>query len=159
MRVLTALCTARVTVLQPQVGGTHARSFAAPALSTLMDCFTHDLIAASIYDEHSVGPSFRPMCTRCCFTVTRTIQVCSKFYWARVFIINTRSGGRAIRAGGSRIQCRPWALFSKKASIIRGVTALCTARVRGSPTPGGRDSCEVFCGTSVVNFDGLIYKL
>ena len=29
-----------------------------------------DLIAASIYDEYSIGPSIRPICTRYCFTMT-----------------------------------------------------------------------------------------
>ena len=48
-----------------------------------------DLIAASIHDEYSVGPSIRRICTRCWFTMTSMIQVCSEFHWARVFIINT----------------------------------------------------------------------
>ena len=30
------------------------------------------LIAAIVYDEYSVGPSIRPICTRCCFTMTHT---------------------------------------------------------------------------------------
>ena len=37
-----------------------------------------DLIAASNHDAHSVGPSIRPICTRCYFTMTHMIQVCSK---------------------------------------------------------------------------------
>ena len=49
-----------------------------------------DLIAASIYDEYSTGPSIRPICTRCCLTMTNVIQVCSNFHSARVFIANTR---------------------------------------------------------------------
>ena len=36
-----------------------------------------DMIAASVYDKDSVGPSIRPGCTRCCFTMTNTIQVCN----------------------------------------------------------------------------------
>ena len=44
-----------------------------------------NLIAASIYDKYSVGPSIRPICTRCCFTITNMIQVCSNFHWSRVF--------------------------------------------------------------------------
>ena len=47
-----------------------------------------DLIAVSIYEKYSVGPSVRPVCTRCCFAVARMMQMCRKF--ARVFIINTR---------------------------------------------------------------------
>ena len=39
-----------------------------------------DLIAASIYDNYSVGPSIRPICTRYCFTMTNLIQVCSNFH-------------------------------------------------------------------------------
>ena len=50
----------------------------------------HDLIAASIYDPCSIGPSFRSICTRCFFTKTNTIQVCISLHWARVFIQNTR---------------------------------------------------------------------
>ena len=38
-----------------------------------------DLIAASIHDNYSVGPSIRPICTRCCLTMTYMIQVCSYF--------------------------------------------------------------------------------
>ena len=37
------------------------------------------LIAASIHDKYSVGPSIRPICTRSCFTMTNMIQVCSNF--------------------------------------------------------------------------------
>ena len=36
-----------------------------------------NLIAASIYDKCSVGPSIRPICTRCCFKMTYLVQVCS----------------------------------------------------------------------------------
>jgi hypothetical protein len=39
----------------------------------------HDLIPASIYDKYSVCPSVRPICTRCCLTMTNKIQVCSNF--------------------------------------------------------------------------------
>ena len=38
------------------------------------------LIAASIYDKHSVGPSIRLICTRCCFRMTNVIQMCSNFH-------------------------------------------------------------------------------
>ena len=34
-----------------------------------------DLIAATVHDEYSVGPSIRPSCTRCCFIMTNMIQV------------------------------------------------------------------------------------
>ena len=47
-----------------------------------------NLIAASIYDQHSVGPSILSICTRCCFTMTDMIQ--ANVYWAQVFITNTR---------------------------------------------------------------------
>jgi len=61
-------------------------------------CFLHcyhehewtDLIAASVNENYQVGPSIRPICIRCYFTMTNTIQVCSNFYEARVFITNTR---------------------------------------------------------------------
>ena len=49
-----------------------------------------NLIAACICDEYSAGPSVRPACTRCCFTMPNMIQVSSNFHKARVFIINTR---------------------------------------------------------------------
>ena len=34
-----------------------------------------DLIAASIFNNYSVGASIRPIYTRCCFTMTNLIQV------------------------------------------------------------------------------------
>ena len=37
------------------------------------------LIAASIYDEYSAGPSIRSICTRYHFTMTHVIQVCCNF--------------------------------------------------------------------------------
>jgi len=49
-----------------------------------------DLIAVSVYDKHSVGPSIRTICTRCCFTMTDMIQVCSSFHEAPAFMILTR---------------------------------------------------------------------
>ena len=49
-----------------------------------------DLTAVDIYDKHSVGPFIRPVCTRCCFTMTNMIKVCSNFLCARLFIMNTR---------------------------------------------------------------------
>jgi len=51
---------------------------------------SRDLLAASIYDKCSVGPSVRPIWTRYCFTMTNMIKVCSNCRCARVFIINTR---------------------------------------------------------------------
>ena len=36
-----------------------------------------DFIEVSVYDKRSVGPSIRPVCTRCCLTMTDMIQVCS----------------------------------------------------------------------------------
>jgi len=49
-----------------------------------------DQIAASIYDKYSVGISFEPICSRCCFTVTHMIQVCSDFQQAQASIIHAR---------------------------------------------------------------------
>ena len=34
-----------------------------------------NLITAGVYDKYSVDPSFRPICTRCCFTMIHMIQV------------------------------------------------------------------------------------
>ena len=39
-----------------------------------------DLIAASMYDKYSVGPSIRSTCTRCSFTMTNMIRVRSSFH-------------------------------------------------------------------------------
>jgi hypothetical protein len=50
----------------------------------------HDLIAASIYNRYSQGPSIRSIHTIWCFTMIHMIQMCSVFHWARVFVINTR---------------------------------------------------------------------
>ena len=41
---------------------------------------TLDLISECIYDKCSVGPSIRPICTRCCFAMTNMIRVCSNFH-------------------------------------------------------------------------------
>ena len=40
----------------------------------------YNLIAVSMYDEYSIGISTRPICTRCCFTMTQMILVCRKFH-------------------------------------------------------------------------------
>jgi len=56
---------------------------------TVTDPF-HVFISASVHDNYSIGPSFAPVCTRCCLSMTNIIQVCSYFHWARVFIICTR---------------------------------------------------------------------
>ena len=49
-----------------------------------------NLIPASIYQKYSVGRSIRPICTRRCFTMTNTVQVCSNFRSAQVFVANDR---------------------------------------------------------------------
>jgi hypothetical protein len=38
-----------------------------------------DMITASICDKYSVGPSIRPIFTRCCFWMPNIIQVCDDF--------------------------------------------------------------------------------
>jgi hypothetical protein len=43
------------------------------------DTSRSDPIAASLCDKYSVCPSFRPICTRCCFTMTYMFQVCGNF--------------------------------------------------------------------------------
>ena len=63
---------------------------------------------ASIYDKYSVGPSSRPICTKCCFTMTNIIQVCSNFHRTRVSIINTLPDEIATRTSLEHIsQSRP----------------------------------------------------
>ena len=39
-----------------------------------------DVIPEGIYDENSVGPSLRPICARCLFTMTNMNQVGRNFY-------------------------------------------------------------------------------
>ena len=56
----------------------------------VLSVLSRDVIAASIYDKPSIGPSTRPIYTICCFTLTSMIQVCSNFHRTRVFIMNTR---------------------------------------------------------------------
>ena len=51
---------------------------------------TPHVSAASVYDEQSIGPSTRQICTRYCSTMTNMIQLCTNFYEARVLIVNTR---------------------------------------------------------------------
>ena len=48
------------------------------------------MIAASIYDKHSIGPCTRPIYTSYSLTMTNMIQVCSQFHWVGVCIIDTR---------------------------------------------------------------------
>ena len=68
-----------------------------------------DLIAVRIYDNYSVGLSFRPICTRCCFTTTYLIQVCSKFHRVQVFVIHTRQDEiRVERVEGDDGELRLW---------------------------------------------------
>ena len=64
-----------------------------PAVKAIQTCIlskleVEDLIAASVYDKYSVGPSIRPICPRCCFTMKSIIPVCSNFR-AQVSITNT----------------------------------------------------------------------
>ena len=66
-----------------------------------------DLIAVSFCDEYSIGPSTRRICTRCGFTMTNMIQVCSSLHSARVFIINVRPDGiRDLGFGLRELGCR-----------------------------------------------------
>ena len=65
------------------------------------------LISVSIYGKYSVGPSFRPICTRCCFAMMNMIQRCSNIHWARVFITNTRLDKISCHQGpGMRVHFR-----------------------------------------------------
>ena len=67
-----------------------------------------NLIAASIYDEYSVGPSIQQICTRRFFTMLNMIQACSNVYWTPVFIIYTCPDGiwrgRALAGFKSRFE-------------------------------------------------------
>ena len=56
-----------------------------------------DLIAVSIHDDYSIGPSIRPICARFCFTMTNMILVCSNFLWARIFFLNSHPDEIATR--------------------------------------------------------------
>ena len=56
----------------------------------LLPLCNFDLIAAGNYARYPAGPSIRPICTRCCLTMTYVIQACGNSLWARVFVINTR---------------------------------------------------------------------
>ena len=49
-----------------------------------------NLMAVSIHHKHSIGPSIRPICTKCCLTKTDMIQLYGNFYSCRAFLINTR---------------------------------------------------------------------
>ena len=60
---------------------------------------THGISSASVYGEYSVRLFIRPICTRCCFTMTHMIQVCGNSHRARMFIINTRPDEIGLRSG------------------------------------------------------------
>ena len=88
------------------LGNTHARIRTRLCLRMLSgEPKWTDLIPVSICDTYSVSASIRPICTRCCFTMTDTIQVCSNFHRDRVFITNTRPD--ATFAGGWPDSLRP----------------------------------------------------
>ena len=75
-------------------------------INEIRDSTTHmltlNVIAVSIYDRYSVGPSIRPTCTKCCPTITNMIQVCSGFHRAGEFIINTRPDEIGCVQGGTQ---------------------------------------------------------
>ena len=48
------------------------------------------MLLRRIFEMNMTCSSTRPICTRCCQTMTNMIQACVNFYWARVFIIDTR---------------------------------------------------------------------
>ena len=64
--------------IRPDVAGEGSHIHASLSL-TVRNPSPH-LIAASIYDKYSVGPSIRRICTRSYFTMTKRIQVCSNFH-------------------------------------------------------------------------------
>ena len=45
-------------------------------------CDQYSVALASFYEKYSVGPSIRPICTRCCFTITDMLQVCGYLSWS-----------------------------------------------------------------------------
>ena len=47
------------------------------------------VLAASVYDKYSVGPSILPICTRYFSTMINAIQVCGYLHSARAWVINT----------------------------------------------------------------------
>jgi len=49
-----------------------------------------NLIAASIYDEYSIGASIRPICTKCCCIILNMTQVSINFHLTREFVTHTR---------------------------------------------------------------------
>ena len=53
------------------------------------------IIAASVYDERSVGPSIRPICSRCWLRMTDVIQECSYFIEPGCFV--TENKNEAVR--------------------------------------------------------------
>ena len=61
------------TVAAPKATASHS--------TVLQPCsrFATNLTPVSIYDKYSAGPSIRPICTRCCLTMTDVIQACGNF--------------------------------------------------------------------------------
>ena len=53
---------------------------------TLWMCW-QELLQALLTRVEALAPSMRPICTRCCFTMTNMSQACSNFLQARAFII------------------------------------------------------------------------
>jgi hypothetical protein len=83
-----------------------------------------NLITASSYDKYSVGPSIRPICTRCCFKMTDMIQVCSDFHQARAFITHTRPDEILGRTFGAEVD-RSWECFSPGRPLCWGPLSVC----------------------------------
>ena len=61
-----------------------------PCLSADPSTICSDFIGATFNDKYWLGLFFGQTCTSCCFTMTNTIQVCSDFRRALVFLANTR---------------------------------------------------------------------
>ena len=57
-----------------------------------------DVMPASIYDKHSVGPSIRPICTKRCFKIANIIQVCGNEFSSHI-LVQMRSPDDCLCAG------------------------------------------------------------
>ena len=104
-----------------------------------------NLTAASTHGIYSVDPSIRPICTRCCFTMTHMIQVCGNFHCARVFITDTRPDEIAGQREGDIVrQSRPYPGLGFQQKVLN------TFQVVPAPPGSGPDGrgCTINAFTS-----------
>ena len=109
---LTRPATLKQAVRRESTPGRAPRGLFLELIRRLAGPEGRNLNAASIHAKYSVGPLIRPICTRCCLTMSCMIQVCSNFHRSRVLTTNARpdEGSQPQNAeAGHTKRARTWA--------------------------------------------------